>query len=356
MLTEIAYPSVKRTLAVPPLVEVAQLLRAHGYNTTSYLALEADKRHYFNPDHTAALSYMLHHNITVVAGEPLCAPDRLTDFLTEYLQNCRQQHQQPLFFEVSETALPILQAQGFKFLKQGEEPFFQLSDFSLKGNRMSNVRSSAKTARNKGVTVRQIQPLREPEICQQLTDLDERWLALRGSERLRFTLGSLGLQNPGDRFYFVAECAGRVVAFVTYTPIYTRYGAYLDLMRREEDAPTGTMDLLLSESFRLLQENGVLIATMGLSPLADLSPSAVPQNPHLIKLCHWLYTNGETIYPFNSLYKFKAKFNPHWWERKYLAYRHLGPLELDAILTAITGQGLWKTTLQTLGSSLKGKS
>jgi phosphatidylglycerol lysyltransferase len=339
-----------------PCSDIAHLLKNYGCNTTSYLALEEDKEHYFSPSHDACISYVHHHKVSVVAGEPVCKSEVMDEVLDEYLSRCRNHQEYPIFFEVSESALTQLQRKGFHFLKTGEEPFFDLGQFSLKGNRMANVRSSANTAARKGVQVRQFRPLGPgaEAIAKQLKDIDQNWLYRRGIERLRFTLGSLSLDNPGDRLYFVAEQGGEVVAFVTYTPIYMRKGVYLDLMRRCDHAPTGTMDLLLTTSFRLLQEMGIEIVTMGMAPLVSNHYSAVPQNVYLTQLLQYLYQYGEKFYPFSSLYKFKAKFHPHWWESKYLAYQHLGIPEINALTFALVG----KTPVQmakTYISSLKAK-
>jgi phosphatidylglycerol lysyltransferase len=237
-----------------------------------------------------------------------------------------------------------LQQHGFRFLKLGEEPFFELDKFTLKGNRMSNVRSSGNTARRRGVTVREYYPT-DPEallINPQLEAISLQWLEKRGISELSFTLGTLSLEQPRERRYFIAEHANQVVAFLTYTPIAARQGVYLDLMRRAENTPTGTMDLLLSESFQLLRETGVKLVTMGMSPLANIQNSSVEQSKHLASLLHQFSTQGKSFYNFQQMHDFKRKFKPHFWESKYLAYHHLGFRELDAILQALLHQSIGK--------------
>jgi phosphatidylglycerol lysyltransferase len=224
-----------------------------------------------------------------------------------------------------------LQQRGFHLLKLGEEPFFELDKFTLRGNKMANVRSSGNTARKRGVNVREYYPT-DPEallINPQLEAISNKWLETRGISELSFTLGTLSLEQPGDRRYFIAEQSNQVVAFVTYSPIYARQGVYLDLMRRSDDAPTGTMDLLLSESFQLLHKAGVKLVTMGMSPLANVQNSSMKFSVY-----------GKSFYHFDQMHDFKRKFQPHFWESKYLAYRHLGFRELDAIVSALLRQNI----------------
>ncbi|MGA7953719.1 MAG: phosphatidylglycerol lysyltransferase domain-containing protein [Gloeobacterales cyanobacterium] len=148
-------------ITTKPCTDLAHLLKNYGFNTTSYLALEKDKEHYFSPTQDACISYVHHHKVCVVAGEPVCKPEVISEVSDEYLSHCQNHQEHPIFFEVSASALKPLQ---------------------------------------------------------------------------------------------------------------------------------------------------------------------------------WLYQYGEKLYPFSSLYKFKAKFHPHWWESKYLAYQNLGIPEINALAFALMGK------------------
>ncbi|UBF25708.1 DUF2156 domain-containing protein [Kovacikia minuta CCNUW1] len=313
-----------------------------GYNSTSYLALESDKQHFLHQETTAVTAYAVFNRVAIAAGEPICPAAEMPTAIDEFLAFSHQNRWHPLFFEVTEPIVPHLKQRGFQFLKLGEEPFFDLERFTLKGNKMANVRSSGNTARNRGVTVREYFPLtwEAASINPQLEEISRQWLEGRGVGELSFTLGSLSLAQPGARRYFIAEREGKVIGFLTYTPIYAREGAYLDLMRRAAETPPGTMDLLLTESFRLLKESGVKWATMGMSPLANVENSAVDQSDRLAWLLAQVYQRGQRLYNFKQLHDFKHKFQPHQWESKYLAYQRLSLPEVDAIIQAVQGQSI----------------
>ncbi len=138
---------------------VQQVLRSAGFNSTSYLALELDKRHFLHTASTAVTAYAVFNRVAITAGEPICSSAELPAAIDEFLNFSRQNRWRPLFFEVTEPVVPHLRERGFHFLKLGEEPFFELERFTLKGNKMANVRSSGNTARNRGVTVRSISRL-----------------------------------------------------------------------------------------------------------------------------------------------------------------------------------------------------
>ena len=321
---------------------IEKIVSSYGYNSTSYLALESDKKHFFHSAVAGVTACAEFNKVVITAGEPICPQNEMGRAVDEFLAFSASAGIQPIFFEVTEPVVPVLQSRGFRFLKLGEEPFFELDRFTLKGNKMANVRSSGNTARNRGVTVREYHPTSAEAVLinPQLEAISQDWLQTRGIGELSFTLGTLSLDKPGNRRYFIAEQNNRVVAFVTYTPVCARQGVYLDLMRRSESAPTGTMDLLLSESFLLLKSSGVKLATMGMSPLSNVKESEVEQSEKLAWILHEFSVRGDSVYHFKHLHDFKRKFQPHFWESKYLAYRHLGVRELDAILQALLRQSL----------------
>ncbi|MBW4623023.1 MAG: DUF2156 domain-containing protein [Cyanosarcina radialis HA8281-LM2] len=330
------------------------LLRGYGFNSTSYLALESDKRHFFHRWVPAVTAYAQFNRVAIAAGEPICPRQCLDAAIAEFIASAESNGLEPLFFEVTEPVVPLLKPRGFRFLKLGEEPFFELDKFTLKGNKMANVRSSGITARKRGVTVREYYPT-APEsvsINRQLEAISHQWLTTRGMQELSFTLGTLSLEQPGERRYFIAECEGEAIAFLTYTPIYSRHGVYLDLMRRLDSTPTGTMDLLLSESFRLLQASGIELVTMGMSPLANVQNSSVEQSKRLAWLLNQFSIRGKELYRYQQMHDFKSKFHPHFWESKYLAYRNLGWQELDAILQALLRQSIGSLVWQFLNQPI----
>lgn len=333
---------------------VENLLKGYGFNSTSYLALESDKKHFLHQQVSAVTAYAQFNRVAIAAGEPICHERAIGTAIDEFIDFAGSNSLKPLFFEVTEPVIPYLRAKGFKFLKLGEEPFIKLDSFTLKGNKMANVRSSGATAKKRGVTVREYFPtsLEAERINPQLETISQQWLTTRGLSELSFTLGSLSLDCPGERRYFIAEWEEKAIAFLTYTPIYRREGVYLDLMRRLDNTPTGTMDLLLSQSFELLKESGVKLATLGMSPLSNVRNSEVRQSQLLSWCLHQFSVAGRSFYRFEPMHDFKKKFCPHFWESKYLAYYNLGVREIDAILKALLHQSLGRIVWDVLNQPI----
>src|SRR5262249_26306666 len=116
--------------------------------------------------------------------------------------------------------------------------------------------------------------------------------------------------------------------------IYGRNGYYLDVTRRRTDAVRGVMELLTSEIFRRLRDEGFEMASMGLAPLAQLDDPDLRKHPRLTKLMQFAYEQVNSSYDFKLLYRYKAKYHPHAWEKRYLCFNRprLSPRMLYAVI------------------------
>ena len=76
------------------------------------------------------------------------------------------------------------------------------------------------------------------------------------------------------------------------------------------------------------------MASMGLAPLANIDDPDLKRHPRLTRLMRYAYEHVETTYDFKHLYRYKAKYHPHVWERRYLCFlgRRLSPRVLFATL------------------------
>jgi phosphatidylglycerol lysyltransferase len=145
----------------------------------------------------------------------------------------------------------------------------------------------------------------------------------KGNQELGFVLGSVGLEQPSAKRYFIARSnngMGRIEGFIVCEPIYGRAGYYLDVTRRRNDAIRGTMELLTAEILRLLHEEGYQMASMGLAPLALLDDPDLVDHPFLTRLMRFVYQRVNVSYDFKLLYRYKAKYHPHAWEPRYFCF------------------------------------
>jgi lysylphosphatidylglycerol synthetase-like protein (DUF2156 family) len=80
------------------------------------------------------------------------------------------------------------------------------------------------------------------------------------------------------------------------------------------------MELLTSETLRVLSAEGYEMASMGLAPLALLDDPDLSGHPRLTSLMRFVYQRVNSNYDFKLLYRYKAKYHPHAWEPRYFCF------------------------------------
>jgi phosphatidylglycerol lysyltransferase len=327
---------------------VLDCLKRYGYQSQSYNILRDDKSYFFSPSgKDGVIAYVVHAKIALAAGDPVCDPSGLSEFAGEFRSFCRSRKWRCCFQAVTDRCRDILMDLGFSTIKIGEEPIFDLDKITWEGGRFQGLRRDARRARKHGLEVVEYRPLsgRRPDWEIQMEELSTIWRKFKGSGEFSFLIGEPGLADPGERKYFLAMFENRVEAFVVCNPIYARNGIYFDLMRRREKTVSGTSQLLISESFRLLKEQGYEMAALGTAPLASKHVDDQPRGhiSHIIELTLDLaFDHFGYFHRFKPIYEFKKQFGPTSWEGCYLAYgsRGFNPVILYALLKAYDPSGV----------------
>jgi ElaB/YqjD/DUF883 family membrane-anchored ribosome-binding protein len=176
----------------------------------------------------------------------------------------------------------------------------------------------------------------------QMEELSANWEKSKGSGEFGFLLGGPSLSDPGERKYFLAVHEDQIEAFVVCTPIYARNGIYFDLMRRKVRPLSGASQLLISESFRLLREQGYEMATLGTAPLSNQHVEDPTQSLIIRRALDLAYGRLGSFHRYKPIYEFKKQFGPTSWESRYLVYGPPGfnPIMLYTLLKAYDPSGI----------------
>lgn len=346
-----ARPCIKPPFEVQPGRETLETwVREYGTNSSSYVLLEGSKRYFTSKKVNGFIAYQLSAGVAVIGGDPVCAPENAQFLLEDFLH--AMQERPVCAYQVTPGMLTAFRRTGFKHIQIGNEAIFDLTKFTLSGGQMELVRAATNKARREGVVIFEHHPfaLGAKEINKELCAVSAEWLQIKGNHEMGFLLGSPMLERRSAKRYFVARSGGgkgRIEGFIVCEPIYGRNGYYLDCTRRRVDAIRGTMELLTTEIFRLLRDEGYDIGSMGLAPLANLDDPDLRRYPRLTKLMRFAYERVEGTYDFKHLYRYKAKYHPHAWERRYLCFNQstLSPRMLYAtvqVRNAITLHSILK--------------
>lgn len=302
-------------------------VRRYGASSSSYVLLEGPKSYFTSPGVDGFLAYQVSGGVALIAGDPVCAPHEAR----RLIHNFTTVMMRPVgAYQVSPLMLEAFREEGFADVQIGKEAVFDLNRFTLAGGKMELVRAATNKARREGLVVSEHHPFGKcgetrgaETINDELREISAAWLKCKGNQELGFVLGSLGLDHPSAKRYFIAQSEkgeGRIEGFIVCEPIYGRHGYYLDVTRRRMDAVRGTMELLTAEILRLLGEEGCEMASMGLAPLALLDDPDLLDHPVLARLMRFVYERVNLNYDFKLLYRYKAKFHPHTWEPRYFCF------------------------------------
>ncbi len=320
-------------------------LRRFGHQSQSYHILGEDMSFFFSPSGiSGVIAYVVHAKVAMGAGDPVCEISDVPTFVDEFHSYCRSQGWRCCFQAVTGRCHDALLDLNFGAIKIGEEPIFDLRNISWAGGQFRGLRRDIRRAQKRGLSVVEYCPLVERKSVweTQMEELSATWEKFKGSGEFAFLLGGPSLPDPGERKYFLAVHDDQVEAFMVCTPIYARNGIYFDLMRRKERPLSGTSQLLISESFRLLGEQGYEMATLGTAPLSNQHVED-PTHSFIIKRALDLaYGQMGPFHRYKPIYEFKKQFGPTWWENRYLAYGPPGfnPIILYTLLKAYDPSGI----------------
>lgn len=299
-----------------PDARARDLVLAHGWNTTAYQILNPGIRHWFAARGDAVAGYVDRAGVWVVAGAPVCAPDRLRDVVAELEADARRQKRSVCYFGAEGRLESLLAgSERHAFVQLGAQPVWDPADWARRTSRHASVRAQLNRARRKGVAIEEVAPsaaARDASLRQCL----QSWLDTRGMPPLHFLVEPDTFGTLDDRRVFVARRSGRTVGFLVASQIPARHGWLIEQFVRVPDAPNGTIELLVDAAVRALADAGARYVTLGLAPLSDrATPSSFPHAPVWLRLLlRWMRAHGRRFYNFRGLESFKAKFDPAAWE------------------------------------------
>lgn len=322
---------------LPAEVERARrIVLAHGWNSTSYQLLNPGLRLWFDEETVAG--YVPAAGRLVVAGAPVCAPERLHGAALALQRYAASEGRRVCYFGAGSRLEERLAREGSR-VSLGAQPVWDPAGWEEIVRTHASLRAQLHRARNKDLRVEAWSADRARE-HRALRRVLHEWLGGRGLPPMRFLVEPDTLGRILDRRVFVATCRGEPVAFLLASPVPSRQGWLVEQIVRGRDAPNGTSELLVDAAMRALAADGARYVTLGLSPLSTRAALPPEPLPTWLRLTFaWVRAHGRRFFNFEGLDAFKAKLRPHAWEPIYVLVpdRRFSPADLYAIAGAFGG-------------------
>lgn len=319
---------VLKPLVYQPIISMLDRERVRGYlklygiNPISYVAVEKDKKYFFSSITDGVIAYVIAGGVAVCAGDPICSKEDAAFLLGQFISYCKQNDLDICFCQTTGDFLEIFKSMGFGITKYGEEAMFDLNTYNISGGKAAKVRQAINNANREGIEVIEYKPLekRDKRLESKIMSVSKEWLTIKKSGELSFMLGSIGLDEPMDRRYFVAlDRQQEVQGFVVFSPFKGMDGYYADVTRRRASAPIGVMEKIIISAFQVMHSEGISWGSLGLAPLANSSETEKEKTLAAVVL-DFVYEHMNNFYGFKTLHQYKRKYNPSYWEPRYLVY------------------------------------
>lgn len=290
-----------------------------GWNATAYQILNPGMQLWFSDDGDAVAGYATYARTRVVAGAPVCAPERLPLVADELHADARRAASVEMYFGAGERLERLLgRSPHHHLLRLGAQPVWDPQGWADVVRRKASLRAQINRARNKRLRARELQRDDVPQHIPRLRHVLESWLGTRGLPPLHFMTEPDTLGDLRDRRVFVAERGDDLVAFLIATPIPARAGWLVEQWPRVPDAPNGTTHLLVDCAMHRFAADGSRFVTLGLAPLSDRAGPIGEGEPWWLRgVLLWLRAHGRRFYNFRGLDAFKASLEPDAWEPIY---------------------------------------
>ncbi|MBW8484008.1 bifunctional lysylphosphatidylglycerol synthetase/lysine--tRNA ligase LysX [Actinomadura parmotrematis] len=291
-------------------------------DSLGYFALRRDKDVIVAPNGKAAIAYRVDGSVSLASGDPLGDPESWDQAIDTWLAECRAHAWIPGAVSVGERAAHIYKRHGFDALELGDEAIIDLTDFSLDGREMRQVRQAVRRVERAGYTIRIRRHAQIPdwEMAKLIRSAD----AWRGEETERgfsMALGRLG--DPTDGRCVMVEAfdgKGELRGLLSFVP-WGRSGLSLDLMRRDRAAENGLNEFMIAK----LAERAALVGAQHISLNFAMLRSAFERGSQIgagpiARFYYRLLSFASRFWQLESLYLSNAKYLPLWRPR-FICYQ-----------------------------------
>ncbi|MFD6178218.1 MULTISPECIES: bifunctional lysylphosphatidylglycerol flippase/synthetase MprF [unclassified Isoptericola] len=260
------------------------------------------------------VAYRAHAGVAVALTDPVGdGPQGRAELVDAFVEAASAAGSGSCFFSSSPELADLGRRRGWTVVRVAEEAVVDLPGLEFRGKKWQDVRTALNQAAKHGIGHRLVTLADEPpETLAQVRAISEAWLGDSDLPEMAFTLGGVHeALDPAVRVGLATDADGRLHGVTSWLPVHAPGGQVvgwtLDVMRRAPDSFRYTMELLIADALTTFRDEGAQEASLSGSPLArdgDRNPGGV--DAALDRLAEVL----EPLYGFESLHRFKQKFQP----------------------------------------------
>jgi len=308
------------------------LVEEYGTSSLDYFKLTQDKQFFFADDSEGFLSFREAHGFAVVLEDPVCPEDSKVDFIKEFEDYCTHHSLKTCYYRVGESELDCFSTFSMQQLFIGQDAILDAENFSLSGKDRKSIRNAVNTLEKSGYTT-EIQYAPQSDILlDQIQNVSDEWLKAFDKKEIVFAEGMFerDVQKHQD-LITITDPNGNCVAFLNIIPHCAPDECSYDMIRKTENAPNGSIDVLIVKLTEYAKSKHLKFINMGMTPMAEIEE---PNNT-AEEIMKFAYQRIGSFKHYQSLRNFKEKY-ADLWENKYLVYHNdLDLLQIPAALNKV---------------------
>jgi phosphatidylglycerol lysyltransferase len=297
------------------------LLETYPSNSEDFFKLwPHDKEYFFSSDRRAGLAYHVRKGVALVVGDMAGDSNSFAQLIKEFDELCYVNDWDPTFIHTESKYTDLFNTNHFTAQKIGEEAILDITKYQNTVANNKYFRNIKNKFEKTGFKTKVLYPPHSFQVVNRLDTISKEWLNKPGREERGFMMGYFSTA-------YIQLCPVMVVvdgndtiqAFINQIPSYDESEANYDLLRHADLGAGNINDFLLINFIKYLSSHGYKRLNLGLCPLSGLDKKQEDRSI-IDNALRFAYANGDRVYSFSGLHRFKSKYEPEWSDR-YVVYR-----------------------------------
>ena len=304
------------------LEEIKELIKHDtDQDSLGYFATRKDKSVVWTQNKKAGIAYRVQGGVMLASGDPFGEFSLWPDAINEFLKIAREHAWTPGVMGCSDRGGEVwVEHAEMIAIDIGDEAIIKVSEFTLEGRPMANVRQMINRIARKGYTTTTAKWADvDSETKNRLRKLAQEWRYGVAERGFSMSMDRFGEDEDHNTCITIAYLGGEIKGLLYFVP-WTTDGLSLDRMQRERGTDAGVNELMIADTVAWSKTNGITHISLNFAAFRSLFERAdkISAGP-ITRGTRNLIRFFSNFFQVESLYRFNAKFQPEW-ETRYVLY------------------------------------
>jgi lysyl-tRNA synthetase class 2 len=297
------------------------VMRDEDQDSLGYFATRRDKSIIWSDNKKAGIAYRVQNGVMLASGDPFGEYSLWGETIEKFLAYASLHAWTPAVMGASDLGGEVwVEKANMLAVDIGDEAIINVSDFTLEGRPMGNVRHMVNRVTKAGYSTysSRFGDL-TPQVQEQIRALTKRWRYGTAERGFSMAMDRFGEEIDSDALITVAQIAGEVKGILYFVP-WGKNKISLDRMQRERGVDSGLNELMIAQTVAYARENGMTHISLNFAAFRSLFERAdkISAGP-ITRTTRNLIRFASNWFRIESLYRFNAKFQPEW-RTRYVLY------------------------------------